>query len=54
MLHVLDNDLLEFLSIVAENNTAEQIEQAERQADKDEIQEQSFELLKEFMQSRLE
>lgn len=49
MLHVLDSDLLEFLSIVAENNNAEQIEQAEREAVGDEIQEQSFELLKEFI-----
>ena len=50
MLHVVDNDLLDFLSIVAENNTAEQIEEAEREADGDEIQEQSFALLKEFIQ----
>lgn len=52
MLHVLDSDLLEFISIVAANNTAEQIEQAEREADGDEIQEQSFALLKEFTERR--
>lgn len=52
MLHVLDNDLLEFLSTVATNNTAEQIEEAERQADGDEIQEQSFALLKQFVEQR--
>ena len=52
MLHVLDSDLLEFISTVATNNTAEQIEEAERQADGDEIQEQSFALLKQFSEQQ--
>lgn len=52
MLHVLDSDLLEFISIVAANNTPEQIEQAEREADGDEIQEQSFALLKQFSEQQ--
>lgn len=52
MFHMLDNDLLEFISTVAANNTAEQIEQAEREADGDEIQEQSFALLKQFVEQR--
>lgn len=52
MLHFLDSDLLEFLSTVATNNTPEQIEEAEREADGDEIQEQSFALLKQFTERR--
>lgn len=52
MLHYLDSDLLDFLSIVAANNTAEQIEEAEREADGDEIQEKSFALLKQFVEQR--
>lgn len=51
MLHILDNDVYDILEFIAANNTPEQMEQAENDLPvKDEIQEQSFALLKEFMQ----
>lgn len=52
MLQILDNDVYDLLEFIAEHNSPEQIEQAEKEIpEKDEIQEQSFELLKEFRQS---
>lgn len=49
MLQILDNDVYDLLEFIAEHNSPEQIEQAEKEIpEKDEIQEQSFELLKEL------
>lgn len=52
MLHILDNDIYDILEFIAANNTPEQIEEAGREADGDEIQEQSFALLKQFTERR--
>ena len=53
MLHILDNDVYDMLEFIAANNTPEQMEQAENDLPvKDEIQEQSFALLKEFTERR--
>lgn len=53
MLHILDNDVYDLLEFISANNTAEQIEEAEQAIpDKDEIQEQSFALLKQFVEQR--
>ncbi|HDX3184386.1 TPA: hypothetical protein ROA76_004367 [Escherichia coli] len=53
MLHILDNDIYDILEFIAANNTPEQIEQAEEALPvKDEIQEQSFALLKQFAERR--
>lgn len=46
-----NRDVLEMLEFIAANNTPEQMEQAENELPvKDEIQEQSFALLREFIQ----
>lgn len=51
-MHILDNDIYDILEFIAANNTPEQIDQAEESLPvKDEVQEQSFALLKQFMQS---
>lgn len=52
MLQILDNDVYDMLEFIAAHNSSEQIEEAEREADGDEIQEQSFELLKQFTEQR--
>ena len=54
MLHILDNDIYDILEFIAANNTSEQIKEAEAVLpDKDEIQEQSFSLLKQFAERRV-
>lgn len=51
MLTILDNDVYDMLEFISANNTPEQIEQAENDLPvKDDVQEQSFALLKEFIQ----
>ena len=53
MLHILDNDVYDLLEFIANANSPEQIEQAEKEIpDKDDVQEQSFALLKQFVEQR--
>mgnify|MGYP003419533630 FL=1 len=53
MLHILDNDFYDMLEFISEHNTPEQIEEAEKQIpDKDDVQENSFALLREFKNAR--
>lgn len=53
MLHILDNDVYDLLEFIANANSPEQIEQVEKEIpDKDDVQEQSFALLKQFVEQR--
>ena len=53
MLTILDNDVYDMLEFISANNTPEQIEQVEEAlTDKDEIQEKSFALLKQFVEHK--
>lgn len=48
-----NRDILEMLEIIVSNNTPEQIQEADQAIpEKDEIQEQSFALLKQFVEQR--
>lgn len=53
MLHILDNDVYDMLEFITANNTPEQMEQAENDLPvKDDVQEQSFALLKQFVEHK--
>ena len=55
MLQILDNDVYDLLEFIAAHNSPEQIEQAEKEIpEKDEIQEQSFELLGQYLDTLAE
>ncbi len=48
-----NRDVLEMIDLIISNNTPEQIEEAEKQIpDKDDAQEKSFALLREFKNAR--
>lgn len=49
----MNNDVLTMLEFIASHNTPEQIQEADQAIpEKDEIQEQSFTLLKQFVEQR--
>lgn len=53
MLQILDNDIYDMLEFIAAHNSPEQIEEAEKQIpDKDDVQEKSFALLRDFKNAR--
>lgn len=53
MIQTFNNDVLTMLDFIASHNTPEQIQEADQAIpEKDEIQEQSFALLKQFVEQR--
>lgn len=53
MIQTFNNDVLTMLEFIASHNTPEQIQEADQAIpEKDEIQEQSFALLKQFVEQR--
>lgn len=53
MIQTFNNDVLTMLDFIASHNTPEQIQEADQAIpEKDEIQEQSFALLKQFLEQR--